>query len=142
MRAMSADDPFGEHWIRVGVALDGKLVANAAFPPRSTVSIGADATDSIRLPDRSVAESLCLFSEGTLIHTLPGMAFRMARDGVVTVASADELGDAFRSRWNGMKITVRDGLAIFLRYVPTEKEAENGRRDTDRLLNDPSQSRG
>ena len=134
MCAMRAEDPFGDHWIRVGVVLDGQLIANAAFPPRATVSIGSRATDSILEPEGTFAESFCLLSEGTLIHTLPRMTMRMARDGVVTDATARELGDAFRSRWKGMKITVRAGLSIFLKYVPTEEEAESGRRDSDRLI--------
>ncbi len=136
MNAMSGDDPLRDHWIRVGVLLDSKRVANVVFPPHSTVTIGSSEGDTIRVPEGTFAESFCLLSEGTLVHTLTGMTVRMAHGEVVQAASAEELGAAFRTHADRMNISVRVGLRIFVMYVATEAEAEDARRGTERLLDE------
>ena len=119
-----ADGPF-----RVGVCAysnaEARIVAEELFEPRANVVLG-DAADARPLVPGWSGQNLLLISDGTLLHLMPGMRLHMCNEGGTdrVVGTFEELvaqGMSFPLRVGVtmLNVRVREGLSVFVRYLPS-----------------------
>lgn len=109
--------------IRVGVSDNAVIVADVTFEPGSSITIGGDAADAVRVSGW-IGPTLTLITEGALLHLAPGMHVHMCHDdGEDRVKSTfDEL--ALRGMEaplpitvSKLNITIREGLSVYVKYL-------------------------
>jgi hypothetical protein len=138
---MNPNDPLADHWIRVGVAFDDGMLANAIFAPGSTVTVGPSEQDTIQVSSAVLPNSFTVLSDGTRVHTCPGMELRLREIEGVRVTTAEAVGAMFCTHAHAMNLRLSSRLAIFVHYVPTRADAERLRAATDQHVRDATPER-